>query len=221
MRTVVVVTILLGPFMLLVMPSIALADNCGSLSDCYGTFGAAAKVAAAIGIAIGIMAILPVILEAVGVGIAEEMGAYVTVTEGELLSQVATGEAAEGAVLAGEAAGEATEIVKSAETAAAAAESNFASEERLLEHFNDHAAEFGYKTPEAYREGARSLTKGGPGIDTFVRPNGDTLFYNRSTNEFGVLTRDGVIRTYFRPVEGLEYWLGQIGHRLRILKHFH
>jgi hypothetical protein len=54
---------------------------------------------------------------------------------------------------------------------------------------------------------------GGEGIQTFVRANGDTLFYNPSTNEFAVLSKENIIRTYFKPVEGLLYWLRQTGGR--------
>jgi pyocin large subunit-like protein len=35
-------------------------------------------------------------------------------------------------------------------------------------------------------------------ILTTVRPNGDTVRFNPTTDEFGILGRDGVIRTYYR-----------------------
>jgi pyocin large subunit-like protein len=80
-----------------------------------------------------------------------------------------------------------------------------------LEHFEKHAAEFGYRTSVEYLRGAQSLTAGGEDVQTFARANGDVLFYNAVMNEFAVLGPEGVIRTYFRPVQGSEYWLRQTG----------
>lgn len=86
----------------------------------------------------------------------------------------------------------------------------FASRALLQEHFEDHAAEFGFQSIGEYLQGARQLLSGGTGVLQFTRNNGDTLFYRVSTNEFGVLMRDGTIGTYFKPVDGLEYWLEQV-----------
>lgn len=48
----------------------ALADNCGSLSDCYGTIAVAAVVAAAIALAIALVVFLPGILAAAAEAVA-------------------------------------------------------------------------------------------------------------------------------------------------------
>lgn len=50
-----------------------------------------------------------------------------------------------------------------------------------------------------------------PGDDMLVktRSNGDRIFYNQATNEFGVVTKDGVIRTYFKPADGIDYFNNQ------------
>lgn len=81
---------------------------------------------------------------------------------------------------------------------------------RWLPHFEKHAAEFGYRTPVDYLRGARDLV-GRSGIQTFTRTNGDNLFYDAARNEFAVLKPDGVLRTYFRPQNGSEYWRIQSG----------
>jgi pyocin large subunit-like protein len=113
-----------------------------------------------------------------------------------------------------EAAGEAGQA---AETVAPAADQlvqnglDFRTAEGLVDHFTRHAAEFGYNTPEAYLQGAQNLASGGEGVQTFVRAGGDQLFYRAATNEFGVVSADGFLRTYFRPEAGLDYWLSQIG----------
>ena len=47
--------------------------------------------------------------------------------------------------------------------------------------------------------------------ESLVEVAGDALFYRSATNEFAVLTKDNVLRTYFKPADGLQYWLNQIG----------
>lgn len=84
---------------------------------------------------------------------------------------------------------------------------------KWLTHFEKHGAEFGYKNSVEYLRGAQRLLQGGPGVETFVRKNGDTLFYRGATNEFGVRTPDGIIRTYFKPTEGMQYWTKQTGRK--------
>lgn len=81
---------------------------------------------------------------------------------------------------------------------------------RWLPHFEKHAAEFGYRTPVEYLRGARDLVGRG-GVQTFTRANGDKLFYDAARNEFAVLKPDGVLRTYFRPQNGSQYWRSQTG----------
>ena len=85
---------------------------------------------------------------------------------------------------------------------------------RWLKHFDDHAAEFGYRTPVEYLRGARDFVKR-TDVETFTRvggrTDGDRLFYDQASNTFAVLRKDGVLRTYFRPRDGRAYWLKQIG----------
>ena len=61
-----------------------------------------------------------------------------------------------------------------------------------------------------YLRGARDLV-GRNGVQTFTRSNGDKLFYDAARNEFAVLKPDGVLRTFFRPQNGSEYWRIQTG----------
>jgi pyocin large subunit-like protein len=84
----------------------------------------------------------------------------------------------------------------------------FKTQELLDSHFKKHAAEFGNITKEQYLKGAQDLVSSKPGgnILTKVRPNGDTIFYNKISNEFAVKTSDGIIRTYFKPTDGINYF---------------
>ena len=81
---------------------------------------------------------------------------------------------------------------------------------KWLSHFQLHGAEFAYKTSVEYLQGARSLI-GRTGVQSFLRANGDRLFYDVAKNQFAVVTKKGIIRTFFRPRDSLKYWLGQTG----------
>ena len=87
---------------------------------------------------------------------------------------------------------------------------NFASSEKLLSHFAKHGERLGVKSVDEYLAGARNLIKQEHGVEKFVRSNGDTLYYNKLTNEFGVVSPDGYLRTYFKPKQGAKYWDTQI-----------
>jgi len=68
----------------------------------------------------------------------------------------------------------------------------FADLETLLSHFQKHASEFDYQTDDEYLQGARALTTR-EGVDTFVRPNGDMLFYDRRTRVLVEANRSQII----------------------------
>ena len=89
--------------------------------------------------------------------------------------------------------------------------SGFASNEKLEAHFEKHGAEFGAGTPGEYAARAKGFMEGpkGPGVLEKLRPNGDVVRYNPATNEFGVKTRGGIIRTYFKPMAGRSYFDAQ------------
>lgn len=88
---------------------------------------------------------------------------------------------------------------------------NFSDIEAFADHFMEHGAELGYKTEKEYLAGARKLVKGGKGIETFFRKSDSaTLFYNKATQEFAVLNKNGTIGTYMKAERGWSYWLKQI-----------
>ena len=87
---------------------------------------------------------------------------------------------------------------------------NFKNEKELDKHFQTHGREFGNITKDQYIEKARALiNSSSKDVLTKVRTNGDTLYYNKVTNEFAVLTKDGIIRTFFKPSAGISYFIGQ------------
>ena len=69
--------IVLATMVLATIPSPAYADNCGGLTDCYGTIAAAIAVVVAIALLIAIIAFLPEILAALGLAAEVAEGAAV------------------------------------------------------------------------------------------------------------------------------------------------
>lgn len=61
-----------------------------------------------------------------------------------------------------------------------------------------------------YRSTARSFMSGGAGEDVLegFRLNGDILRFDPTTQYFGVMSREGIIRTFFRP-ESQNYFYEQ------------
>lgn len=79
--------------------------------------------------------------------------------------------------------------------------------QRLYER---NGAAFGAKSADDYLQMVRAFTENTPkGTETVKRPNGDTLFYQASTNTFAVVDRNGVPRTMFKPDDGPTYWAEQ------------
>lgn len=71
----------------------------------------------------------------------------------------------------------------------------------LPDHFTKHGAEFGAATAQIYEQMA-DIFFGGPTPATThecVRSRGDVVRYDTGTDEFGVVDRNGIIRTYFKP----------------------
>jgi pyocin large subunit-like protein len=52
-------------------------------------------------------------------------------------------------------------------------------------------------------------SQSGGNILTKLRANGDMLFFDKATGDFAVKSSEGIIRTLFKPTNGLEYFLKQ------------
>ena len=76
--------------------------------------------------------------------------------------------------------------------------------------YERNGAAFGASSPEDFLTKVEAFTTRPPsGTDTVKRPNGDTLYYQASTNTFAVVDRNGVPRTMFKPDDGPAYWAQQ------------
>ena len=81
---------------------------------------------------------------------------------------------------------------------------------KITRLYETNGSDFAARSPEDYLAKVRAFTDTPPeGVETVKRPNGDTLYYQASTNTFAVAARDGTPRTMFKPNEGPTYWAEQ------------
>ncbi|HUN45611.1 MAG TPA: hypothetical protein VMU85_03780 [Stellaceae bacterium] len=86
-------------------------------------------------------------------------------------------------------------------TARSGSGARFADQGRLNDHFAKHGSDFGATSAGEYERQADSFLTGPRGPDTLEKirtSNGDIVRFNPKTDEFGVISREGKIRTYYR-----------------------
>ncbi len=85
---------------------------------------------------------------------------------------------------------------------------NRTSAENAFKHWQKHRSEFPeLQNAKQYVEGAWKFLNDPPkGTLSKTNNRGDILRYDPSTNTFGVLSKNGVPRTMFRPRDGINYW---------------
>ena len=72
--------------------------------------------------------------------------------------------------------------------------------DNALRHFADHGAEFGARDPLDYVRQAQDFLRNPPGSAlSRVRPNGDVVRFDPTTDTFGVMDANGAPRTMFKP----------------------
>lgn len=77
----------------------------------------------------------------------------------------------------------------------------FATQDGLNEHFQKHGGACGAANVAVYGAMAKTFLTGPLAVGTLEkkRGNGDAIRYNPNTEEFGVISTAGVVRTYFIP----------------------
>jgi len=85
------------------------------------------------------------------------------------------------------------------------------SEYSEVKHFDKHGEEMGYRNDiQGYSQAAKNFANNnGRHIKSFKAQNGSTYKYNPKTNEFGIISKNGKIVTYFEPERGEEYFNDQ------------
>jgi len=84
----------------------------------------------------------------------------------------------------------------------------FRTRTQLDEHYQKHGAEFGRISKDEYLRLAQALRDtpvGGPILEA-IQPGGVITRFDKSHGYFGAYDRDGIIRTFFIPVDGERYF---------------
>ena len=91
----------------------------------------------------------------------------------------------------------------------------FTSERALDEHYEKHGREFGTVTRAQYLRLAQELrdAPAGGSVKEIVRDDGVITRFDTRSGAFIAFHRDGTIRTFFAPNEGLRYFERQAGKK--------
>ena len=83
----------------------------------------------------------------------------------------------------------------------------------LTAHYAKHLREFPeYKSAGEYKSGSENFFRNPPaGTEIKINGKGERLYYHEKSNTFGVITKDGTPKTFFRPDKGRKYWKRQPG----------
>ena len=75
-------------------------------------------------------------------------------------------------------------------------------------HVKEHMKSLGLSSPESYRAHAVSFANKVDRVNniSYVRKNGETVKFNKKTGEFAVITKHGIVTTYFKPETGISYY---------------
>lgn len=77
----------------------------------------------------------------------------------------------------------------------------------LLEsHYEKHGEDMGFNSPEEYEAAANRVIDDEDVLHKIEAEDGDDVYYLERTNEFVVVSKDGYIRTYFYPNDGIDYF---------------
>lgn len=76
-------------------------------------------------------------------------------------------------------------------------------------HVSEHMESLGLSSAESYKAHAIHFANHVDRIEntSYVRKNGETVKFNKKTGEFAVITKNGIITTYFKPKQNYKYYL--------------
>ena len=83
---------------------------------------------------------------------------------------------------------------------------HFRNNKLLKEHYDKHGVEMGYKSKDEYEKGASLVINNRESLHKKEKEDNDDIYYLEKTNEFVIVSKDGYIRTYFKPDKGKSYF---------------
>ncbi len=99
-----------------------------------------------------------------------------------------------------------TVTIEESATTGSTATFKFRTENLLEEHYEKHGEDMGYDSAESYEKAASAVVTNPDSLHKKEAEDGDDVYYLESSNEFVIVAKDGFIRTYFNPEDGLEYY---------------
>lgn len=85
-------------------------------------------------------------------------------------------------------------------------EYKFRNKKLLNSHFEKHGEEMGFETAAEYEAAASAVVNNPEALHKIEKEDGDDVYYVEATNEFVIVSKDGYIRTYFNPSDGIKYF---------------
>lgn len=87
-----------------------------------------------------------------------------------------------------------------------ASDAHFRNDYLLEKHYKKHGQAMGYDSAESYEEGAQKVISNPDALTKTEGEDGNLVYYVESSNEIVFVSEDGVIRTYFNPDDGIDYY---------------
>ncbi|WP_298509720.1 hypothetical protein [uncultured Ruminobacter sp.] len=76
----------------------------------------------------------------------------------------------------------------------------------LRDHYEKHGKYMGFSGADSYQAAAARVVNNPRALHKYEKDDGDDVYYLESTNEIVIVSRDGYIRTYFNPNNGIRYY---------------
>lgn len=104
-------------------------------------------------------------------------------------------------------AGQVTQAIQSSQASQSAKSTlTFRRDSLCEEHFEKYGIEMGFASAKEYEKAAVAVVSDSRALHKLEKEDGDDVYYLKDTNEFVIVSTDGYIRTYFYPIDGIEYF---------------
>lgn len=86
------------------------------------------------------------------------------------------------------------------------AELEFRNPDLLEDHYKKHGIDMGFSSAQSYENAAAAVVENKDSLHKKEAEDGDDVYYLERTNELVIVAKDGYIRTYFCPDDGIDYY---------------
>lgn len=82
----------------------------------------------------------------------------------------------------------------------------FRNDRLLNDHYEKHGKYMGFSSADSYEAAAARVVNNPRALHKYEKEDGDDVYYLESSNEIVIVSRDGYLRTYFNPSNGIRYY---------------